>query len=385
MAQFVKIEGRVLHAALKVAATAIERRNTIPILGTVRLSIGANSSVMAVMATDLDIELKHKLDVIDAGDEAFALCIPVQAFEKFLAGSGAGIVTVRPGEHPETAVVEIDGDARATFNTLPPEDFPFVSTTEKWKPVERFTNGQLAELMGNVRWCVSTEETRYYLNGICWQNADGKKPLFVATDGHRLSAQSYGNEHDDGPALPEGDGVHTIIPSKTCDFILTHFRGKDVNVFSCERKLWFVSGYVELTSKLIDGTYPDWYRVVPTNTPNSLEIKKDDAIRQIRRAIALATERGRAVKFERLEDDVIVSVKNPDIGEAVVTLQGNWPEPGTHGSSVNSFGMNGRYVLDTLAHAGDNDVTIRYLDGGAPFVFDDGNEDRIVITMPMRV
>jgi len=228
----VTVEGRTLAAALKPMLLVIERRNTIPILSYVALK--ATSADLKIAGTDLDIEASTEIDVIDQSGE-FDVCVPARTL--FDIASQAGPATVKlsvssqkqkthDGKDYTAETVEIDvadGDARYTVHPLPTSDFPWLKPDLKFEPIESFTNGRLAALLEKVSPCISTEETRYYLNGVCWQ-IQGGSSRFTSTDGHRLASACYGSPDDPDAALS------VIIPRKTVAVIQALTKGKDVTV-----------------------------------------------------------------------------------------------------------------------------------------------------------
>lgn len=391
MPEYVVVEGRALAKAMKIANAIIEKRNTIPILGCVRLTYGAAG--LSIEGTDLDMEIRIAVDEIE-GEGEFSVCLEATSLAAIAGAAGVanlrierGTRTVpgyktRNGDVPEREADTItitlgDGDAAYEIeNVLPTSDWP-----ELDKPradlIERFTNGMFAATLQKVAWAISTEETRYYLNGVCMQrNANGRH--LVATDGHRLAACRYDAEG--------GNAVESrIIPRKTVAFMINHFQGLDVEIFAtqAENVIEIVAPAMRLRTKLIDGTFPDVDRVIPRSQAINqvLEFKRDEIATAIRQAIAVGGDRrgGPAIRFHGIGGKLHIERKNVDFGTAKVRTSTDWPE-----DDIQPFGFNSRYMLEIVANC-QGPIKFGYQDSGAPFLVGDDDETMTRVIMPMRV
>lgn len=387
MKNFVTIEGRALAAAMKLANAIVERRNTIPILSHVKITHDKDG--IAITGTDLDIYITQRLDVIDgAGD--WSVCVRADLLYSIARAAGVANVRIEPAtieiemrqarKNPATmdvAKITIgDNDAFYELQTLPETDFPEDGGGKRTIVIDTFTNGMLAAQLSKVAYCISTEETRYYLNGIFWDLSHGQRS-FVATDGHRLACCRYSKEEAPSPA------VSRIIPRKTCNFIMRHLTGKDVTVFSVEKENYIeiVAPGIVIRSKLIDGTYPDYRHVIPENRnlEYSFEFKRQELLTAISQVGVLATERGRAIRFFRRDARVALESKNPDFGSATVATQAVWPD-----EAAPSFSININYTRDVISTCLE-DITLHMVDAGSPFFIKDADEDMTRVLMPMRV
>lgn len=382
---FVNVEAKALARAMKIANAIIEPRNTIPILSTVRLTYGAAG--LTVEGTDLDIHVKLKLDEIDGRGE-FSTCINARYLAAIVAAAGVAPIRIEPKKiesefQPDQGPRRYDfkaeishGYASYEVETLPASDFPDLAGDRAGR-IERFTNGMLVASLRKVAWGISTEETRYYLNGVCW-SASERGMRLAATDGHRLALCRYaGNEVN--------AAFSRIIPRKTVKFLIDHLDGQDIDVHQIvkgnapdEVTLDIVAPGVEIRTKLIDGTFPDIDRVVPQSSAHVLNLNREEALQAIRQAQAVSSERGRAVRFFEAEGRLHVETKNPEFGSAKIKTSTAWPE------GAPSFGVNGRYAAEVISNC-QGAVTLGMTDSGSPFLISDEDKDMTRVVMPMRV
>ena len=375
---FVTVEGRTLKHALRPIIDVIERRNTIPILGYVRLTF--SGSALKIEGTDLDIMVITSIDVID-GEGEWSICIDSRTLDG-IAGV-AGVMPVRIERAAEdkagenTKIILGDGDAAYDLPTLPVGDFPNILSSGFDASIDTFTNGQLAACLSKVDWCISTEETRYYLNGVFWEIGSSGRS-FVATDGHRLSACRYSADAGNNPGY--------IIPRKTVVVLTKHLAGKDVEVFGDLGKptaLEFRGGGFVIRSKMIDGTFPDYRRVIPGAGSFSFILKRGELIEAIARsAVINGKGRGRAIRFHNHEGRIAIERKNPDNGTAKVKTSAAWPT--AEKRAAPDFGFNGGYFLD-IARNCEGDLSVEMIDAASPFKIKDADPTMTRIIMPMRV
>ena len=381
---FVNVEAKALARAMKIANAIIEPRNTIPILSTVRLTYGAAG--LTVEGTDLDIHVKLKLDEIDGRGE-FSTCINARYLAAIVAAAGVAPIRIEPktmkvpygnkGEEREVSGAAIEhGYANYEIETHDPADFPEIAGDRAGR-VERFTNGMFTAMLRKVAFCISTEETRYYLNGVCWQaQPEGKR--LAATDGHRLALCRYADND-------ENASFSRIIPRKTVAFLLSHLDGLDIDVHQivkgnapADHMIDFIAPGIEVRSKLIDGTFPDVDCVIPKDNPHAFKLNRGEILDAIKQAQAVSSERGRAVRFHEHEGRLHVETKNPGFGNAKVKTSTAWPEGAT------SFGVNGRYAAEVIGSC-QGEVTLSMADSGSPFLIKDDDKDMTRVVMPMRV
>jgi len=368
------IERSTLLKAVAQAQSVVERRNTIPILANVLIE--AEGDRVSLRATDLDIEVVDRVpaQVERAGATTVSAVtlhdivrkLPDGALVSLADDSATGRLTVAAG--------------RSTFQlaTLPREDFPVMATTEYASnfgapaPV-------LRRLFDKSKFAISTEETRYYLNGVYMHvaEADGGRVLrCVATDGHRLARIDAD--------LPEGaagmPGV--IVPRKTVGELrkLLDDDEAKIAVSVSETKIRFATPEITLTSKVIDGTFPDYSRVIPQNNTRRLEVDAAEFAQAVDRVATVSSERSRAVKLELSEDRLILSVNAPDSGAAEEELAV------AYGDDPLQIGFNAKYLLEIASQVDRENAVFLFNSSGDPTLMREGNDQSAVyVVMPMRV
>jgi DNA polymerase III subunit beta len=369
----VTVERSELLRSLSHVHRVVERRNTIPILANVLMR--AERSKLAFKATDLDLEVIETVaaEVNPAG----VTTVPAHMFYEIVRKlpDGAQIMLEAAGDR---AVMSIRaGRSRFTLQTLPESDFPDLTAGDM---THRFSigAGALKRMIDKTQFAISTEETRYYLNGIYLHTAGTGKALLraVATDGHRLAQFDL-----EAPAGAEGmPGV--IVPRKTVGEIQRLIDGVEgeVQVELSASKIRFTQGAVVLTSKLIDGTFPDYGRVIPVGNNKVLEVGKQDFEQAVDRVSTVASERGRAVKLSLSAGRLVLSVTNPDSGSATEELEV------AYDADPLDIGFNSRYLLDIAAQLEGETALLKLADPGSPTLIQDKEaKGATYVLMPMRV
>ncbi len=368
------IERAALLKAVSQAQSVVERRNTIPILANVLIE--AEGSDVSFRATDLDIEVVDKApaQVERAGATTVSATtlheivrkLPDGALVSLTSDSAAGRLTVEAG--------------RSNFSlaTLPKEDFPVMASSEY---TSNFTANAavLRRLFDKSKFAISTEETRYYLNGVYMHIADGdggKKLRCVATDGHRL-ARIDADMPADAANMP---GV--IVPRKTVGEMrkLLDDDEMEIAVSVSETKIRFATPLITLTSKVIDGTFPDYTRVIPQGNTRKLEVDAADFARAVDRVATVSSERSRAVKLQLDEDRLILSVNAPDSGAAEEELAVAYSDEKLE------IGFNAKYLLEIANQVDRENAVFLFNSSGDPTLMREGNDTSAVyVVMPMRV
>lgn len=369
------IDRAALLRSLGHAQSVVEKRNTIPILANVRLE--AANSRLNLTATDLDIELTESVDcsVIQPGGTTvpahtlydIVRKLPDGAEIEFVHVEGEGRLRLRAGS------------SSFSLASLPRDDFPVMSEGEL--PVVFTIPGlELVRLIDKTKFAVSTEETRYYLNGIYLHavpnSAEGGQLRAVATDGHRLARVDT--------ALPEGAGVMpgVIIPRKAVNEIRRLIDGVEAEVKLClsETKIRLVVDSMVLTSKLIDGTFPEYERVIPSGNDKHLSVDPKVFSEAVDRVSTISTDKSRAVKLSMSPQGVTVSAASPDQGSASEEI------PVGYDSAAMEIGFNSRYLLDIAQQIQGELATLSLNDATSPTIIrDSGDKGALFVLMPMRV
>jgi len=371
------IERAKLLRCLSHVQSVVERRNTIPILSNVLIEASADGLVK-IMATDLDLQVVESLQAASV-DEAGSITVSAHLLfdiaRKLPDGTQVSLETAG------NRMMVKAGRARFQMPTLPRDDFPVIVEGDLPTSFE-IPAELLAELIDRTRFAISTEETRYYLNGIFFHVADEDKPVLkaAATDGHRLARFTI-----DRPAGAEGM-PDVIVPRKAVAELrklLEESLDASVQVDLSPSKIRFTlggEGGVVLTSKLIDGTFPDYSRVIPTGNDKLLKLDPKSFFAGVDRVATIATEKTRAVKMGLDTDKVTLSVTSPDNGNAAEELAADYR------SEAMEIGFNANYLKDVLAQIDSDTVELHLADAGAPtLIRKDESSPALYVLMPMRV
>tara|TARA_Y100000296_G_scaffold32263_1_gene37341 strand:+ start:776 stop:1900 length:1125 start_codon:yes stop_codon:yes gene_type:complete len=370
------IERATLLRCLSHVQSVVERRNTIPILSNVLIEAEGDNS-LRVMATDLDLQVIEDMDanVDSAGSITVSAHLLFDIARKLPDGSQVSL------EAAENRMAIKAGRSRFSLPTLPRDDFPVIVEGDLPTSFE-LPAKTLAELIDRTRFAISTEETRYYLNGIFFHVSDDSEPVLkaAATDGHRLARFT----------LPRPDGAEgmpdVIVPRKAVAELrklLEESLDGNVQIDLSASKVRFTlggEGGVVLTSKLIDGTFPDYSRVIPTGNDKLLKLDPKSFHEGVDRVATIATEKTRAVKMGLDKDKVTLTVTSPDNGSATEEL------PAEYGADGFEIGFNAGYLKDILNQIDADTVEIHLADAGAPtLIRKDENSPALYVLMPMRV
>ncbi|TIM32208.1 MAG: DNA polymerase III subunit beta [Mesorhizobium sp.] len=368
------LERSNLLKSLNHVHRVVERRNTIPILSNVLLS--AEGATLEMKATDLDLEVTEATPAkIERGG---ATTVPAHLLYDIVRKLADGAEVMLKTDEDGNAMTVTSGRSSFRLQCLPQSDFPELSAGS-FSHIFRLDSVALKGLIEKTQFAISTEETRYYLNGIYLHthDADGKLKLrSVATDGHRLARAEI-----DAPAGSEGmPGI--IIPRKTVSELQKLVDDPDIAVTTelSDTKIRFTIGSVVLTSKLIDGTFPDYQRVIPTGNDKKLIIDRQSFAAAVDRVSTISSERGRAVKLSIGEGQVTLAVNNPDSGSATEELAADYS------SDAIEIGFNAKYLLDVAAQLTGTEAKFMLADAGSPtLIHDMADETTLYVLMPMRV
>ncbi|MDD9911183.1 MAG: DNA polymerase III subunit beta [Ahrensia sp.] len=369
----VTLERSDLLKSLSHVQRVVERRNTIPILSNVLLK--ADDGALTLKATDLDIEVTETTPA--AIDVAGATTVSAHMLYDIVRKLPDGAeVMLAVGD--DNGLKLVSGRSQFRLQMLPEGDFPDLTAGE-FSHIFRIGCAEFKGLIDRTQFAISTEETRYYLNGIYLHGVedDGEAKLrAVATDGHRLAqAQTKAPAGVDG--MP---GI--IIPRKAVGEVQKLLENSDdtVTIEVSESKIRFTVGPVVLTSKLIDGTFPDYNRVIPTNNDKHLVLDRATFSSAVDRVSTIASDRGRAVKLSLSQGQLKLSVNNPDSGSAEEEIAVGYE------SDALDIGFNSRYLLDITNQLSADETNFMLADPGSPtLIREKGDSAALYVLMPMRV
>ncbi|MBX3597811.1 MAG: DNA polymerase III subunit beta [Rhizobiaceae bacterium] len=368
------IERSNLLKSLNHIHRVVERRNTIPILSNALLT--AEGATLEMKATDLDLEMNEATPA--RVEQAGSTTVPAHLLYEIVRKLPDGAEVMLKVDEGGTSMAVISGRTSFRLQCLPASDFPALSSGS-YPHIFRLDASALKGLIDKTQFAISTEETRYYLNGIYFhthENGGKLKLRAVATDGHRLARAEM-----DAPAGSEGmPGI--IIPRKTVGELQKLLDTPDVSVTTevSESKIRFTIGPVILTSKLIDGTFPDYQRVIPANNDKKLVLDRQAFASAVDRVSTISSERGRAVKLTIADGQVTLAVNNPDSGSATEEVAADYA------SDPIEIGFNARYLLDVAAQLSGSEARFLLADAGSPTLIQDvADEHALYVLMPMRV
>jgi DNA polymerase-3 subunit beta len=366
------IERATLLKSLGHVQSVVERRNTIPILSNVLIEASEEGGIR-LMATDLDLQINETIEanVTQAGATTVSAHTLFDIARKLPEGSQVEL-NAAEGKMQVNA-----GRARFNLSTLPRDDFPIIAEGDLPTRFE-LPAATLRQIIDKTRFAISTEETRYYLNGIFLHASDEAQPVLkaAATDGHRLARVTV-------PRPAGAEGMPDIIIPRKCVAELRKLLDEvdgTVQISLSESKVRFGLGTAILTSKLIDGTFPDYSRVIPTGNDKLLRIDPRSFEEGVDRVATIASEKTRAVKMALDRDRITLSVTSPENGTAAEEV------PGDYASESLEIGFNARYLLDILGQIEGDTVEVHLADAAAPTLLRENDKAAaLYVLMPMRV
>jgi DNA polymerase-3 subunit beta len=371
----INVERGAFLKALSHVQSVVERRNTIPILSNVMME--AAKGALKLTATDLDIEIVESIpaDILRNGSATAPAHMLYEIVRKLPDGAQVQ-VELLTSEGGRLAVSA--GSSRFELACLPKEDFPQMAAGTLPHRF-RLAADDLKRIIDKTRFAISTEETRYYLNGIYVHAAkDATPPVMraVATDGHRLAR--YELELPDGASQIPG----VIIPRKTVGELRKLLDDADgaIEISLSDTKVQFGFNGVELTSKLIDGNFPPYERVIPAGNDKALALEAKEFSQSVDRVSTISADKTRAVKLNIAKEKVTLSVVNPESGTATEEIGANYA------ASPIEIGFNARYLLDITGQMEGKEVRFLLSDAGSPTIIEDTEDARtLYVLMPMRV
>ena len=354
---------------LSAVSGIIERRHTLPILSNVLLE--RSGDAVAFLATDIEIQITAHASLGGAG-EAKALTVGARKLLDILRALPEGVEVALQSQ--DKRMVVRAGKSRFTLQTLPAEDFPRLA-----KPsgdAARFALPQkaLRRLLGLVHYAMAQQDIRYYLNGLLMVVEDERLKL-VATDGHRLAYASL----ELGAKLPRQEA---IVPRKTVIELTKLLADSDdeVGIELSATQAGFRFGTVELVTKLIDGKFPDYTRVIPTQHKNRLQIDREPLRQALQRAAILSNEKFRGVRWVLGEGSLKIVSSNAEQEEAQEELEVQYK-----GDSLD-IGFNVNYLLDVLNNVPGTGLECHFGDAASSALITyAGEKDFKYVVMPMRI
>ncbi len=375
--QLIKAPRDALLKPLAVVSGIVERRHTLPILANILIK--KEGPKVSFVSTDIEVQIKTHAD-IGVGTENFAITVAARKLLDILrALPESGEVTL---SHSAKKMTVQSGKSRFNLQTLAAEEFPTVTQPESYLASFSLPQKTLKHLIAMVHFSMAQQDIRYYLNGLLLV-VDGKQVIAVATDGHRLAycaVESEGVANGAGAAPVERQEV--IVPRKSILELQRLLDDSDepVTIDLAGNQVRFTFGAIELVSKLVEGKFPDYQRVIPSGYTKSFSIGRDDWLRSLQRVAILTSDKFKGVRFVLSEDAVKISSTNADQEDAQDEIEIAYP----HGTL--DIGFNVSYLLDVLNNLKTEQVTVAVGDSNSSALITlPENQDFKYVVMPMRI
>lgn len=371
---YFEISRKELLNPLKTAVSVVEQRQTLPILANVLVQVKDNT--LSLMATDAEVEILCALPLETSlnNDNEGETTLPARKFFDIVRSLDDKL-TIQIEADEAKATIKA-GKSRFTLSCLPAEDFP-ASPQIKDNCTFRLSQRTLKELIDQTSYAMAQNDVRYYLNGICLDLRRDNKLAIVATDGHRLALAEEEFE------LPSNEPIQVIIPNKAIKELMQMLDGGDneLTISIDDNHIKFViSDSLTLTSKLIDGKYPDYQQVVPVNANNIVIVNVANLKAALNQSAILSNEKIKGVRLAVKQGAMQVSARNPEQEEAEIDCEIEY-----EGEEL-EIGFNVKYLLDALSIITTPEVELRFIDSNSSCLIlpRDISSVKSVI-MPMRL
>lgn len=357
--------------ALGHVQSVVERRNTIAILSNVKIDV--SSGEITLTSTDMEISVCETIEATTLKNGSLTV--------------NANTLYDIIRKLPDNSMVNVEGDsdnlgkisiksALCDFSlaSLPSKDFPLIESGEMSNNFD-ISSAQLVSLIDKTKFSVSNEETRYYLNGIYLHTLDNQL-IAVATDGHRLAKIAI----DAPDNITQMQGV--IVPKKTIGEIrrLAEQAESKISISISDKKIKLSFGNVVLVSKLIDGTFPDYTKVIPNANDRSMILNTQDFVKSVDRVSTISSNKTKAIKFFVTKDKLVLKSSSEENGSAQEEIKVQYDNEDLE------IGFNARYVLDILAVIDSENVEVLFSEIGAPTLIKDCDDSSVTfVVMPMRI
>tara|TARA_Y100000590_G_scaffold83755_3_gene93385 strand:+ start:2425 stop:3540 length:1116 start_codon:yes stop_codon:yes gene_type:complete len=369
----ISIERNALFNSLSHVQNIVEKRNTIPILSNIL--INAKESKVILSATDMDISITEsiKCSIIEEGSITTPAQTLYEIVRKITEGNEIELIS-----NDGNKLSVRSGKSKFSLSCLPKDDFPKIEN-QSLENEFLLDSAILKNIIDKTRFAISNEETRYYLNGIYMfiGGKDEEKQLrAVSTDGHRLAKVEYKLSND----FKDVSGI--IIPKKTINEVrkLIDECDGDIRISLDENKVIFFINNMVLSSKLIDGSFPDYEKVIPKNNDKDLLVDTKLVYEAVDRVSTVSSEKSRSVKLSISENIISLSSNSAETGSGAEDIEANYS-----GEKV-EIGYNAKYLLEIINQIQGKKVSFKLFDSSSPSIIQDPDDDKtLYILMPMRV
>ena len=365
MATKFKVSKDKILDGLQRVQNIVSTRTTLPILSNVLVQAGSGS--VSLTTTDLDVGVRCTVEA--EVSKAGATTLPARRLFSILKEVTAPDIEIEIDDRNAASIRS--GTSFYKVMGLPAEEFPPFPKAEGAKLLA-LEQPLLRDLLRKTAYAVSNDETRYVLNGV-YLNFKADKLTVVATDGRRLALIEHDTE------VAKGTESEFILPTKAVAELQHLLADKgDLKLAVGENQLIADLGTTTLVSKLIEGTYPNFRQVVPTETKERITLERELLLAALHRASIMASEKSQSVKFSFSKNTLTLTANTPDVGEAKETLSVNYK-----GKEI-SVAFNPQYVMDPLRNLDADEIFLELTDELSPGVIK-VNEPFLYVVMPMRL
>ena len=368
-----KISRSVFFKTLSHLQGIVDKKNSLPILANIMIEAKDNELILS--STDMDISIIEKIscNVTEDGATTINSQILYDIVRKIDDNSDIEIIS----NNGKLLTLRSDG-SRFSLACLPKEDYPIIEQNNSGIDISLNSN-ILFKLIDKTKFAISNEETRYFLNGLYFNvtKEDNENIVtLVGTDGHRLAKFSHSIEEN----IEQISGV--IIPKKTIYELskLLSETEDSIQISISSNKIIFIIGKIIFISKLIDGSFPDYKRVIPNDNKYILKINRDKLLSAVDRVSTIANEKSPVIKFKLLENVLNLNTINNESSTASEDLDVNYD-----GDEI-EIGFNSKYIMDIVNNLEDNEISINLKDNTSPIIAqENSNTNLVYVLMPMRV
>ena len=368
-----QISKQVIFKSLTHLQGIVDKKNTLPILANILIEAKDNTLILS--STDMDISVVEKLscNVTEDGSTTINSQILYDIVRKLDDNSEVEIIS----NNGKILTLRASG-SRFSLACLPKEDFPIIDTRNDGTKL-KLNSKVLFKLIDKTKFAISNEETRYFLNGLYFnihKEDDKTNVTLVGTDGHRLAKFSQQIDNDIQKI------IGAIIPKKTIYELskLLSDVDEEIEITISSNKIIFYIGNLVFVSKLIDGTFPDYKRVIPSDNTNVVNIDREKLLAAVDRVSTVANDKSPVIKFNLMKNIINLNTINNDNSTATEDLSLNY-----EGENF-EIGFNSKYIMDIVNNLQDEIITLKLKDGSSPIIAqENSNSNLVYVLMPMRV
>ena len=368
----IKIDRNIILKCLTHIQGVVEKKNTLPILANVLIEAFDNK--IQISATDLDIIITEKIDaeVIKEGSTTTTAQVLYDLVRKLPAGAN-----IHLNLQNDKRLKLISGKSDFNLTCLPASEFPILEDSIESEYLE-IKSKHLSKLLNKTKFSISNDETRHYLNGIYLHTTEDDNPklIAVATDGHRLSKTQVD--------LEGTKKFHPVILPKKTIFEIINIISEEpetsIKILSVRSKIKFIINDIILISKVIDGKFPDYERVIPSDTRKEVRAKVADFISAVDRIKSLSLDRKGVIKINIENDKIRFFINDSSSGEGIEEINADY-----QGENI-EIGFNSGYLMDIANCIQDENIILKPKDATSPIIIKDQKDlDSTYVVMPMRV